>query len=134
MATLSQPEPPQVKLYRSKYTGGGKIGDFNWEINQQNNQSYKRTLYIFNDNIQKQHTNEGGRNAADRKYNKYSGENLVRSAGICTGSLTTKGYKELNENVIKVINKNLLDIKDYFIQDFMMKLNTVLKIMMIMLI
>ena len=117
MATL--PKPPQVKLYGSKYTSGGKIGDFNWEINQQNIQSYKRTLYIFNDNIEKQHTNEpGDGNAAIRKYNKYSGENLFRSAGICTGSLDTRGYTQLDATVIKVINKNLLDIKELLYTGF----------------
>ena len=91
-----------IQIYGTHYTKKDTFGDFNWMCNQV---EYIDSLFIFNDNEENHNThNYGIGNAIIRKYNKHNKTlSKPKSAGICTGTLKYKGYKELSE-----YNKNLI--------------------------
>jgi hypothetical protein len=98
-----------VELVGSVFKGGGRPGDFNWMIRQQ---QYDDALFIFNDNEQEfrahqghapgsQRCQRGGGNAVIRPYQC---QQLQRAAGIPTGS-SGVGYQGLNDHVRQVIDE-----------------------------
>jgi nitrous oxidase accessory protein NosD len=99
-----------VKVIGISYEGSGKLGDFSWMVNQE---EYKNSLFIFNDNIECHFQyNAGSGNAIMRKYNRYSNLEIPKSAGIPTGSLTKNGFTELSDEVKYIINSSIQEIKD----------------------
>lgn len=99
-----------VKVIGTIYEGRGKLGDFSWMVNQE---EYKNSLFIFNDNIECHfRDNAGSGNAIMRKYNRYSKLEIPRSAGIPTGSLSKDGFTELNDEVKFIVKASIQEIKD----------------------
>ena len=100
----------EIQIYGTHYTKKNTFGDFKWMCEQK---EFEDSLFIFNDNEEYHNTNGYGiGNAIIRKYNKHNKTlSKPKSAGICTGTLKNKGYKELSE-----YNKNAtyLDIGSAF--------------------
>jgi len=99
-----------IIIYGTHYIKKDTFGDFNWMCNQV---EYNDSLFIFNDNEENHNTNNYGiGNAIIRKYNKYNKTlSKPKSAGICTGTLKNKGYKELLEYNKNLIDNNIDEIK-----------------------
>lgn len=100
-----------IQIYGTHYTKKGAFGDFEWMCTQN---KYIDSLFIFNDNEEYHATNYPGMgNAVIRKYNKYNNElSKPKSAGICTGTLKHKGYKELSKHNKNIIDTNIAEIKN----------------------
>lgn len=100
-----------VQIYGTKFIKRGIFGDFKFMCNQE---VHNKSLFIFNDNEEDHETCiVGGGNAIIRKYNRYN-RSLIKpkSAGIPTGNYKNGGYKELTNDVIKVINSAIDEIKE----------------------
>ncbi len=100
-----------MKVIGIKFEEKDKIGDFEY-MNEQ--EEYKNSLFIFNDNEEYHNTcRRGAGNAVMRKYNKYN-KNLEKpkSAGIPTGTLSDGGYTELNNEVKTTIDSAFEEIKE----------------------
>ena len=108
--------PFKVRVRQSVFRGNNQKGDFMWEIHERE-EVYERTLYIFNDNEQDHKTSySGGGSAVIRPFNKFN-YGYARSAGICTGPIPARkipdlGYQELTEDVKKVIDRDINEIKE----------------------
>lgn len=80
-----------------------------------NQDQYKDSLFIFNDNhLQHKTVIKGRGNAVIRPYNQYSTYNPPKSIGISTGySINTGGFKSLNQKFIfncrMMTAKNIID-------------------------
>lgn len=104
-----------IQIIGIKFSKPNQYGDFEWMCNQD---KYKDSLFIFNDNEEHHETcREGGGNAVMRKYNKYSDLNVPKSAGIPTGSLIYGGYQILNTHskthINNAINEIILLIRNF---------------------
>lgn len=99
-----------IQIYGTQYTKKNMFGDFNMMCEQK---EYEDSLFIFNDNEEYHNTNGYGiGNAIIRKYNKHNKTlSKPKSAGICTGTLKYKGYKELSEYNKNIIDNNINEIK-----------------------
>lgn len=82
-----------LKIYGVKYDG------FNTDFeNLMNNEQFKNSLFIFNDNQSDHYScKKGLGNAKMRIYNKYSHYEYPKSAGIPTGYYR-HGYSTINES------------------------------------
>jgi hypothetical protein len=92
-----------AKLIPSIYTSRGKVGDFEYMIEQPD---YNDALFIFNDDelmFLTQSLSRGGGNAVIRPY---KGANPPKSAGIPTGT-GRGGYQELTSDVMDIIDSSL---------------------------
>ena len=91
----------------------GKEGDFLWEIKKTiKDGSVPETLYIFNDNDNHHYTTIKGKgNGQIRIYNREA-QDKPNSAGISTGK--DVGFKDLNddEEVKRIIHRDILEILD----------------------
>jgi len=100
-----------IRVIRSKYSGTGRDGDFDWMIRQP---QYDRTLFLFNDNEGEflahhrggSHTcGGGGGNAIIRPYQCRVPQ---RALGIPTGTYSTgihyKGYSCLDDHVVGILD------------------------------
>ena len=97
-----------IEVIGIKYTSSNKYGDFNWMCQQD---EYKDSLYIFNDNEEYHDTNmRGAGNAIMRKYNKHSNYIVPFSAGIPTGTLGEGGYSKFTPEIKKVIDNSIEEI------------------------
>lgn len=95
-----------INIYGSKY----ESIKTNFEV-MMNDDKFKNTLFIFNDNEKEHFTNKKGRgNACMRQYNSYSDLLMPRSAGIPTGEYR-KGYTKLDKRTKDVINNAIELIK-----------------------
>ena len=79
--------------------------------NMIHNPIFENTLFIFNDN-HKEHNlhKKGAGNAVIRKYNKHSGLEKPRSAGIPTGYYRS-GFTDLSSEVKQIIDSSIEEIK-----------------------
>ena len=91
----------------------GQHGDF-FHMAQETLQTGKppRRLLIFNDNIEDHLTaKRGGGNATVRMFNEFgTHKQFPLSAGICTGSLGSRGYKALTPEAKATIDDNIKSI------------------------
>lgn len=97
-----------IQIIGIKFSKPNQYGDFEWMCNQN---KYKNSLFIFNDNEEHHKTCiEGGGNAVMRKYNKHSDLLIPKSAGIPTGSIFYGGYQVLNTHSKTQINNAINEI------------------------
>lgn len=95
-----------INIYGSNY----ESIKTNFEV-MMNDNMFKNTLFIFNDNEKEHFTNKKGKgNACMRQYNSYSELLMPRSAGIPIGEYR-KGFTQLNKKIKDVINNAIESIK-----------------------
>jgi hypothetical protein len=96
-------------IHGTTFTKTGQYGDFEWMSRQD---TYKDSLFIFNDNEEDHATaNPGGGNGVMRKYNKHSGLQVPKSAGIPTGK-NGQGYDSLTESIKDIIQSAIDEITE----------------------
>jgi ribA/ribD-fused uncharacterized protein len=101
---INAPIPVEkVQVIGTIFKKPGEYGDFEWQIKSG---QYEDSLFIFNDSEDYHATSKAGKgNAIIRKYNKYSGLERPRSAGINTGkSIKGGGYTQLDEKTKRSID------------------------------
>lgn len=97
-----------IEVIGVKFTSRNQYGDFCWMC-QQN--QYRNSLYIFNDNEEYHYTDRrGAGNAIMRTFNRHSNCVIPLSAGIPTGTLAEGGYQKFTTEIKKVIDDSINEI------------------------
>jgi len=107
-----------VEIIASVYNKRDTFGDFNYMIQHDIQNNIDDTLYIFNDNEESflsRSCKQGKGNAVIRKYNIFAMKlktiKKPYSHGIPTGNFTNRGYNELGDHEIYIIDLCINNIK-----------------------
>jgi hypothetical protein len=116
--TSHENDVPTVEIIASVYNKRDIIGDFNYMIQHDIQNNIDDTLYIFNDNEESflgRSCKQGKGNATIRKYNIFAMKlktiKKPYSHGIPTGNFTNRGYDELGDHEIYIIDLCINNIK-----------------------
>ena len=129
-----------INIIGTKFIKPNWFGDFRHMIKNNINTNSHESLFIYNDNEECRDSKSYGRgagNAVIRKYNRHNPDykNKPYSIGIPTGTFSSGGYTELDENSKKYIDESINEIKElinehkyknlyYSVDDFSGKVGT----------